>query len=127
MDAINNILSSVPLPLPLAGQGGTGESTPTAADFLSALEQAAAPESGTGGADRNEKIEQAASEFESVFLSLLLKEMRNTLDQENGGLFGGEGSDTLGGMFDMFMGKHLAEASPLGISDAVKSYLGNTP
>ena len=125
MDAISSLLSSVPLPL--AGQGSTSESTPTAEDFLSALEQAAGAESGTSGEEKEERIEQVASEFESVFLSLLLKEMRNTLDQENGGLFGGEGSDTLGGMFDMFMGKHLADSSPLGISGAVKSYLGNVP
>lgn len=75
----------------------------------------------------NQRIDDAASEFESVFISLLLKEMRNTLDPKEGGLFGSEGSDTFGGMFDMFMGQHLAEAQPLGIADAVKGYLSNMP
>lgn len=64
-------------------------------------------------------IKAAAKDFESVFLSMMLKEMRNTLDQENGGLFAGEGSDTLGGMFDMYMSQHLAKTQPLGIGDAV--------
>ncbi len=123
MDAVNNLLSSVSLPF--GGQGGVNETASTADEFLSALEQAAAPESNIE--EKEERIEKVASEFESVFLSLLLKEMRNTLDQENGGLFGGEGSDTFGGMFDMFMGQHLADASPLGISAAVKSYLSNVP
>jgi flagellar protein FlgJ len=49
----------------------------------------------------------------------MLKEMRNTLDQENGGLFAGEGSDTYGGMFDMYMSQHLAKSQPLGIGNAV--------
>ena len=30
---------------------------------------------------------------------------------------GGEGSDTYGGMFDMFIGQHLAQAAPLGIGE----------
>jgi len=76
---------------------------------------------------KKEQIEHVANEFESVFLSMMLKEMRNTLDQKEGGLFGGEGSDSFGGMFDLFMGQHLAASQPLGIADAVRSYLGNDP
>jgi flagellar protein FlgJ len=72
-----------------------------------------------------QRIEGAAREFESVFLSLLLKEMRNTLDKDDGGLFGAEGSDTFGGMFDMFMGQHLAKAQPLGIANAINTYFEN--
>ena len=71
------------------------------------------------------RAETVGNEFEAVFVSLLLKEMRNTLDTGEGGLFGSEKSDTFGGMFDQFMGQHLAEASPLGIADAIKSYLKN--
>ncbi len=76
---------------------------------------------------KNAQLDSAAQEFESVFLSLMLKEMRSTLDQKEGGLFGGESSDTFGGMFDMFMGQHLAEAQPLGIADAIKSYTDAAP
>ena len=123
MDAISSLLSSASLPF--SGQGVGTETTSTAEDFLAAIEQAAVP--GAESEAHAERIEEVATEFESIFLSLLLKEMRNTLDQQDGGLFGGEGSDTFGGMFDMFMGQHLADASPLGISDAVKSYLGNSP
>jgi Rod binding domain-containing protein len=62
-----------------------------------------------------QQIEAVGTEFEGVFLSMMLKEMRNSL--ENGGFFGEESSDTYGGMFDLFIGKHLAEAKPLGIAD----------
>ena len=62
-----------------------------------------------------QQIEQVGVEFEGVFLSMMLKEMRNSL--EGGGFFGEESSDTYGGMFDLFIGKHLAETKPLGISE----------
>ena len=74
----------------------------------------------------DQQAEKMGAEFESVFISLLLKEMRNTLDKGEGGLFGSEQSDTFGGMFDQFMGQHLASASPLGIADAIKGYLKNS-
>ena len=73
----------------------------------------------------NDQIENVARDFESIFISLLLKEMRSTLDPEQGGLFGSEGTDTFGGMFDLFMGQHLAESQSFGIADAVKSYFKN--
>jgi len=53
-----------------------------------------------------------AGQFEGVFVSLLLKEMRSTLD---GGLFGEENSDTYGALFDMYLGQHLADSNALGI------------
>lgn len=66
------------------------------------------------------KLESAASQFEELFVSLMLKQMRETLDE---GLFGKESSDSFGAIFDLFMGKHLASANPLGIGKAVSSYL----
>ncbi len=70
-------------------------------------------------------IDKAASDFESVFISLILKSMRSTLDESQGGLFAGDNSDTFGGMFDMFMSKHLSETSPIGVGSAIKNYLEN--
>lgn len=67
----------------------------------------------TEGTSRNQ-IEQLGVEFEGVFMSMMLKEMRNSLDE---GFFGGESSDSYGGMFDLFIGKHLAQSKPIGISD----------
>lgn len=72
------------------------------------------PEKSQSGEMRS-RLESIGKEFEGVFLSLMLKEMRNTL--EGGGFFGEETSDTYGGMFDMFVGQDLAESSPLGIAE----------
>lgn len=78
----------------------------------------------SASAERAEQrnYEKVAEDFESVFLSLVLKEMRNTLD-ESGGLFGSESSDTYGGMFDMMMGQSLAKGRHLGIADMIEQYL----
>jgi Rod binding domain-containing protein len=54
------------------------------------------------------------AEFEGVFLSMLLKQMRQSLDE---GFFAGDSGDSFGGMFDLFLGKQLAEASPIGVGD----------
>lgn len=64
--------------------------------------------------------EDVAAEFESLFVSLLLKEMRSTLQD---GLFGGESSDSYGGLFDMYLGRHLAQAGGIGLKDAVSGYI----
>ncbi len=72
------------------------------------------------------KLKEIGADFESLFMSIMLKEMRNTIsNEEGGGLFAGEGSDTLGGMFDTFLGQHLASSGQLGISQAIEGYLAN--
>ena len=58
-----------------------------------------------------------------MMMSMLLKEMRQTL--EPGALFGGDSSDSFGGIFDLYLGKHVAEAGGLGIAGMVKHYLEN--
>jgi flagellar protein FlgJ len=58
--------------------------------------------------------EHLAGQFEGVFVSMLLKEMRSTLE---GGLFGEENSDTYGALFDMYLGQHLADSNALGIRE----------
>jgi Rod binding domain-containing protein len=71
-----------------------------------------------------ERQMELARQFESMFTSLLLKEMRQTSGEE--GLFQGESSDTMGGMFDMFMGEHIAKEGGLGIAHMVQTYLENS-
>jgi len=56
--------------------------------------------------------------MEATFLSMLLKEMRETLDPE-GGLFPGDSGDVQGGLFDLYMSKHLADAGGVGMADAI--------
>ncbi len=72
------------------------------------------------------EFKKIGEDFESIFMSIMLKEMRNTIsNEEGGGLFAGEGSDTFGGMFDTFLGQHLATSGQLGIGQAIEGYLAN--
>ncbi len=78
------------------------------------------PQSGLAPASQGVANNRLASEFESLFFSLLIKNMRSSLTEN--GLFGSEASDTYGGLFDLFMGRHLATSSGLGIAQMLESY-----
>ncbi|GEM_PF-1657108 len=71
---------------------------------------------------RDEKVLQ---QFESVMLSMMLKQMRSSASED--GLFPGDKSDTLGGMFDTYMGDHLAESGGLGLTDSLGDFLNRGP
>lgn len=81
---------------------------------------------GTAGASaaapaNRAQVEQAANGFESMFASMLIKQMRQTLEPDT--LFGKDSGDVLGGLFDSFMGQHLAQAGGLGIAALVRQQL----
>ena len=69
----------------------------------------------------DQSIHRVANEFESLFVSLVLKEMRQTLEPDT--LFGGDTSDAYGGMFDLNLGQHIAKAGGFGIGKMVQEYL----
>ena len=74
-----------------------------------------------------DRIAETAKDFEATFLSLLLKEMRQTLDTEGGGgLFAGDTGDVQGGLFDLYLGKHLADAGGVGFAPAIERQLRYT-
>ncbi len=60
-------------------------------------------------------------QFEALFLAQLVKEMRQTLEPD--GLFGKDGGDVLGGLFDLYLGKHLAQAGGLGLAPLLQRQL----
>jgi Rod binding domain-containing protein len=66
---------------------------------------------------------QAAVQFESLFWSMMLKEMRQSLESDT--LFGNDSGDVLGGLFDMFIGQHISQAQALGIASLVRQQLEN--
>lgn len=66
-------------------------------------------------------VDAVANGFEGIFFSILMKEMRQTL--EPGSMFGGDKSDILGGMFDMFLGQQLAKNNSLGVGAMIKRQL----
>jgi flagellar protein FlgJ len=66
----------------------------------------------------SKKPADLAKEFEGLFVSMLVKELRQT-SSPDGGLFPGDSSDTLGGMFDMYMGQHLARNGGIGLAESI--------
>ena len=70
-------------------------------------------------------VAHVARDFESMFVSLILKEMRQTL--EPGAMFGEDNSDSYGSLFDMYMGQHIAKAGGFGIAEMVRHYLQASP
>src|SRR5580658_6531783 len=68
------------------------------------------------------KLKTTAKEFEATFLSMLIKEMRQT-DDEEGGLFPGDSSDIQGGLFDLFMSRHLANAGGIGLAGYLERHM----
>jgi len=73
------------------------------------------------GPGRSGKIEDTAKQFEAVFLSMLLKQMRESLEPD--GLFAGDTGDVQGGLFDFYLGKHLADAGGVGFAAAIVKQL----
>lgn len=68
-----------------------------------------------------QSAEQVAADFETVFTSIMLKELRKSL--EPGSLFGEDSSDIYGGMFDQFLGQHMANAGGIGLASMVRQSL----
>jgi flagellar protein FlgJ len=73
-----------------------------------------------------EKLKNTAKEFEATFLSMLLKEMRQPMDEEEGGLFPGDSGDVQGGLFDLFMSRHLAHAGGIGLAAYLERQMHGT-
>lgn len=72
-----------------------------------------------GEADRSPQSAQLSSDMESLFISTLLKQMRQSMGGD--GLFPGDQSDTLGGIFDMYLSKFIAETGGIGLADSLGS------
>jgi flagellar protein FlgJ len=67
-------------------------------------------------------IPALARQFESVFMAQLVKEMRQTLEPDT--LFGNDPGDVYGGIFDLFMGNHLAKAGGIGLAKVLERHMG---
>lgn len=67
---------------------------------------------------RGKDPKELAQQFEGIFVSMLVKEMRQPLAGGEG-MFPGDGSDTYGGIFDMYMGQHIAENGGIGMAESI--------
>lgn len=77
-------------------------------------------ESGLSGM-KNENPQELARQFEGLFVSMLVKEMRSSSSGE--GLFPGDNSDTYGGMFDQYIGQYIADHGGIGLSEFISASL----
>lgn len=65
-----------------------------------------------GDGARATDLKKVSKDFESVFVSMMLKSMRQSMSSD---MFPGDGSDTFGGLFDSFMGQHIADSGGIGL------------
>ena len=71
------------------------------------------------------RTEESARQFEHLFATLLVRELRRAMPQ---GPFGdGPGKDVYEGWFDEHLGNALAERDALGIARLVQNNLGRAP
>ncbi len=69
-----------------------------------------------------ESIKKSAKEFEAIFLELVLKSMRNTVEKSD--LFdGGNGEDIFRQLLDSEYAKTMADQGTTGISQAIEKQL----
>jgi flagellar protein FlgJ len=93
----------------------------------SMLLDAAAPFRGSAGAGMSAPIldatgtQDVGEQFESVFVSMLLKEMRQSSSED--GMFAGDSADVYGGLFDTFLGQHIASQGSLGLAEMVNQQI----
>lgn len=71
--------------------------------------------------NRNLSPAAIGKQFEGLFASLLVKQMRQTTDGES--LFGKDPGDVVGGLFDHYLGSHLTSGAGLGIAQMVRAQL----
>ncbi|MBK7642609.1 MAG: rod-binding protein [Planctomycetes bacterium] len=80
-------------------------------------------QSGSNTAEDAEKKRVAAKRLESLFATMLVKEMRST--QSETGMFGsGTSADVYGGWFDQFLGEVLSKHGELHLADSINRSLG---
>jgi len=70
----------------------------------------------------SEALSGAAKQFESVFVQMMLKAMRDTVPE--GGLFDSEQSDFYEGMFDQQISLNIANGKGIGLADVIERQLG---
>ncbi len=63
------------------------------------------------------KLEDVARQMEGLFVSMLLKTMRETMASE---MFEGDGADVWGGMFDQALGEQIAAGGGLGLVEQLQ-------
>ena len=75
--------------------------------------------------DRDEALDQVSRQFESLFLQMMLKSMRDA--SFGGGLLDGEHTQFYRDLYDKQLAMHLAERGGIGLADVLQTQLGGRP
>lgn len=73
----------------------------------------------------SEALSGAAKQFESVFVQMMLKAMRDTVPE--GGLFDSETSDFYEGMFDQQISLNIANGKGIGLAEVIERQMQGMP
>ena len=99
----------------------TGSAAVSALSVLCAVarEVKGASAQATSAARDGRSVKSAAKDFEALFATMLVKEMRKALPE---GFFGGEAEgDVYGGWFDEQLGRKIAEGGALHLADTLEA------
>ncbi len=114
MSSISSALMSNPLPMTSTAERGWMSSLSRGNALNESVLEAAGPSPKPGVTDPA----RVAADFEGVFASLLLKEMRKTL--EPGTMFGEDSADVYGGLFDTYLGQQMTQSGGFGLAKMVQ-------
>lgn len=71
---------------------------------------------------KGKDLKKVSEEFESLFLEIVLRSMRNTV-QKSGLIDGGNAEDIYRGLLDVEYAKMLSSQRQTGLSDSIENYL----
>lgn len=74
-----------------------------------------------GMPDARRSPAEVGRSFEAMFASMVVKQLRQTSDGDS--IFPNDKGDVIGGMFDQFLGDHIARAGDLGIARMIRTQL----
>jgi Rod binding domain-containing protein len=73
--------------------------------------------------DKKSKLYEQCQEFESIFVKMMLKEMRNSVDKSDSLLSGGWAEDIYSDMLDDEYSKSIAKKAGFGLADQLYKQL----
>ena len=73
--------------------------------------------------DKKSKLFEQCQEFESIFVKMMLKEMRNSVDKKDSLLSGGWAEDIYSDMLDDEYSKSIAKKAGFGLADQLYKQL----
>ena len=76
--------------------------------------------------DKKSKLFEQCQEFESIFVKMMLKEMRNSVDKTDSLLSGGWAEDIYSDMLDDEYSKSMAKNAGFGLADQLYKQLAQT-